>query len=62
MSEWYERGTDRRDEGVCFYCGNDASHFDDFLQIDLCDDQQCLDEAYMSADKGTTDLVDRFNK
>jgi hypothetical protein len=62
MSEWYHRGTDSRELGICFYCGDDTAHFDSHLEIDLCNNPQCLSEAYAASDEYTDDLVERFNK
>lgn len=62
MGDWTTRGSDSREVGNCFYCGEDASHFDNHLEVELCDDPQCLDEALRCSDRPTKDLVDRFNE
>lgn len=56
---WWEGGYD--DEvGICHYCNNTATHHDNNLVIDLCDDAQCVSEAYAASDSDTEDLFERF--
>lgn len=62
MSDWTSRGSDNRDVGCCFYCGSETSHYDNHLEIEVCDDSQCLDEALRCSDRPTRDLVDRFEE
>jgi hypothetical protein len=61
VSDWYRRGTDSREVGVCFYCGDEAQHYDTGSSVDVCDNPQCLDASLRSGDD-SEDVVERFNK
>lgn len=60
MSDWFSRGSDGRDVGVCHFCNEDATHFDDELYVDVCDSQQCVESALAYTDT-TRDLIDVFD-
>lgn len=62
MSSWIHSGSEKSDIGICFYCGEEASHFNNKLNIEICSDPQCLDEALRCSDSPTKDLVDIFNE
>jgi hypothetical protein len=62
MGDWRTRGSDSRDVGTCFFCNADSAHFNHQLQIDVCSDPQCLEEALRCSDTPTKDLVDIFNE
>jgi hypothetical protein len=61
MADWTKRGTDVRDIGICFYCGEPAVFVNKDLEIDLCDDPQCVEEATYTSDSPKKDLYDLIN-
>lgn len=59
MSDWLSRGSDSRDVGVCHFCNEEATHFDDDLYVDICDNQQCVESA-LAYTNDMRDLIDVF--